>query len=147
MKIPDVNVLLNAVNKHSPHHGVAVQWIEDHYNNVNGTSSAQIGYAWVALLGFIRISTRRGILQQALSVDASLSFVDQLLNHPVACMVEPTERHMGIVGRLLLGAGTAGNLTTDAHLAALAIEHNAELVTFDRDFQRFSGLQVTMLKA
>jgi uncharacterized protein len=49
------------------------------------------------------------------------------------------------VDRPLLGAGTAGNLTTDAHLAALAIEHDAELVTFDRDFERFAGLRMTLL--
>ena len=42
---------------------------------------------------------------------------------------------------LLLESGTAGNLTTVAQLAALAIEHGAELVSYDRDFGRFQGLR------
>jgi len=37
--------------------------------------------------------------------------------------------------------GTGGNLTTDAHLAALAIEHGAELCSCDADFSRFAGLR------
>jgi uncharacterized protein len=146
MKIPDVNVLINAVNEESPHNGRAIQWIENQYNSTESVNDGQIGYAWMVLIGFIRISTRKGILKNSLTVDASLSFIDQLLNHPAARIIEPTERHMGIVGRLLLGAGTAGNLTMDAHLAALAIEHNAEVITFDSDFKQFAGLRFDLLK-
>ena len=51
----------------------------------------------------------------------------------------------GILARLLLSAGTAGNLTTDAHIAAIAIEHQAEVLTFDKDFARFSGLRYQLL--
>jgi hypothetical protein len=140
MRIPDVNVLLYAANSASAQHASAKGYMEDCYN-----THQPIGYAWIALLGFIRLSTRRGILATPLAVDQCLGAVDILLNHPAACIVHPTERHAGILGRLLLGAGSAGNLTTDAHLAALAIEHNAELVTFDRDFERFAGLRVRVL--
>jgi uncharacterized protein len=146
MKIPDLNVLINAANPNSPFHTTAKQWFEDTYN-AYPDSHHRIGYAWVALLGFIRLTTRTGILQAPLAIETCLTTLDKLVNHPAATIIQPTERHIGIVGRLLLGAGTAGNLTTDAHLAALAIEHNAELVTFDRDFQRFAGLHVTLLKA
>lgn len=141
MNIPDVNVLIYAINTQSAHHAVAKQWFEEAYN-----TGQPVAYAWVALLGFIRLSTRRGILEAPLPADVCLGVVDKLLNHPSAMLLHPTDRHAGILGRLLLGAGTAGNLTTDAHLAALAIEHNAELVTFDRDFERFSGLRVTVLR-
>lgn len=79
-------------------------------------------------------------------VNACLATIDTLLNHSAASVVHPAERHIGILGRLLMGAGTAGSLTTDAHLAALAIEHGAELVTFDRDFERFAGLRVRLLE-
>ncbi len=140
MKIPDLNVLIYAANTSSTHHSQAKQWFESCYN-----ANQPIGYAWVVLLGFIRLSTRRGILQEPLAVEACLATIDTLLNHSAASTLHPTERHMGIVGRLLLGAGTAGNLTTDAHLAALAIEHDAELVTFDRDFERFAGLRLRLL--
>jgi uncharacterized protein len=140
MKIPDLNVLIYAANTDSAHHLKAKEWFEASYN-----ANQPIGYAWVVLLGFIRLSTRRGILQEPLAVDACLAIIDKLLNHSAASTLHPTQRHIGIVGRLLLGAGTAGNLTTDAHLAALAIEHDAELVTFDRDFERFAGLRMTRL--
>lgn len=140
MKIPDLNVLLYAANSASAQHHTAKQWFETQYN-----TGQSIGYAWVVLLGFIRLSTRRGILQEPLTVDTCLATIDTLLNHSAASTVHPTERHIGIVARLLLGAGIAGNLTTDAHLAALAIEHGAELVTFDRDFSRFAGLRLNLL--
>ena len=145
MKLPDVNVLIHAVNPQSPSHEIARQWFEDTYNAYASTGVG-IAYAWVSILGLIRLSTRNGIMQEPTTVETCLASIDKLLSHPGASIVHPTDRHLGIVGRLLMAAGTAGNLTTDAHLAALAIEHNAELVTFDRDFERFAGLHFQLLK-
>jgi predicted nucleic acid-binding protein len=71
--------------------------------------------------------------------------VDIWLSQPTASILNPGARHAGILGRLLLAAGAAGNLVSDAHLAALAIEHGAELGSFDRDFARFAGLRVQLL--
>jgi predicted nucleic acid-binding protein len=71
--------------------------------------------------------------------------VDVWLSQPTASILNPTDRHAGVLGRLLLGAGSGGNLVSDAHLAALAIEHGAELGTFDRDFARFAGLRLQWL--
>jgi uncharacterized protein len=51
------------------------------------------------------------------------------------------DRHAEILFGLLEHLGTAGNLTTDAHLAALCIEHQAELHSTDADFVRFPGLR------
>ena len=59
----------------------------------------------------------------------------------MAQVLHPTDRHCEMLGRLLVSAGTAGNLTTDAHLAALAMEHDATILSFDRDFARFEGVQ------
>jgi uncharacterized protein len=142
VKIPDLNLLLYAVNAQSPLHLPAKNWFETQYS-----TGQTVGYAWVVMLGFIRLSTKRGIMEQPLDTATCLAMADTLLNHPSAQIVHPSERHLGILGRLLLGAGTAGNLSTDAHLAALAIEHNAELVTFDRDFERFAGLRFSLLTA
>ncbi len=69
------------------------------------------------------------------------------LDQPRARLVHPTELHASLIGNLLVAAGTAGNLTTDAHLAALAIEHGATLASFDRDFGRFDGLNLELLHA
>ena len=141
MKIPDVNVLLYAVNPRCPQHLTAKQWFE-----TNSAANVVIAYPWSVILGFVRICTRRGIFESPLTVDASLEIVRSLLSQTNAKTVDPTVKHMGIVSRLLLSAGTAGNLTTDAHLAALAIEHEAELASFDADFQRFAGLSFKHLQ-
>lgn len=136
MKLPDVNVLVAAAHQQAVNHLAARRWLEDAYD---GTE--RVGLTWVALIGFIRVSTRRGIFEQPLSVEAALGAVDQWLAHPGAIVLSPGRRHAALLASLLLGAGTAGNLTTDAHLAAIAIEHGATLASFDRDFQRFAGLR------
>jgi uncharacterized protein len=135
MKLPDVNVLLCAANNASSEHKQARTWLESAFNEPGG-----VGFAWVALLGFIRLATRRGIFAKPLAVEDALSVVRAWLAEPQASVLHPTERHAAILARLLIAAGTGGNLTTDAHLAALAIEHGAALGSFDRDFERFSGL-------
>lgn len=106
-----------------------------------------MGFAWVALLGFVRLATRRGIFPKPLAVEDALSVVRAWIEEPRASLLHPTERHSLLLARLLIPAGTGGNLTTDAHLAALAIEHGATLGSFDRDFERFSGLAFEALTA
>jgi predicted nucleic acid-binding protein len=46
-----------------------------------------------------------------------------------------------VLERLLAPTGVAGNLVNDAHLAALAVEHRAEIVSYDNDFSRFPGVR------
>ena len=140
MKLPDTNLLLYAINPVCAQHLQARTWLEQALNAESG-----VGFAWLALAGFVRTSTQARIINPPLSVDTALAAVDDWLRHPNACVLHPTERHGDIFARLLLGAGSAGNLTNDAHLAALAIEHNAEIGTFDRDFKRFPGLQLQLL--
>lgn len=140
MRTPDVNVLLYAVNADAAQQPIAARWLERAYADPGG-----IGYAWIALLGFLRIATRPGIFARPLTLDEALGQVDEWLSHPRACILHPTERHAAVLARLLVGAGRGGDLVTDAHLAALAIEHGAELGSFDRDFGRFPGLRLDQL--
>jgi len=140
MKLPDVNVLLSAVNEASDDHALARDWLEQACNASEG-----IGFAWVALLGFLRLTTRRAILPSPLPVEDALGVIRAWTTLPRASILNPTERHTLVLSRLLIAAGTAGNLTTDAHLAALAIEHGATMVSFDSDFERFSGLDFELL--
>ena len=93
----------------------------------------------------MRLSTRTGIFPQPLDPDAACGFVDEWLARPVSVVLSPTPRHLSILRGLLHEAGTGGNLTSDAHIAALAIEHGAEVWSFDRDFGRFSGLTAHVL--
>jgi toxin-antitoxin system PIN domain toxin len=140
VKTPDVNVLLHAVNADSPRQREAAGWLESAF-----AEPAGIGFAWAALLGFIRLTTRAGIFAHPLPLDDALGLVDDWLHHPHARILNPTDRHGALLARLLIGAGSGGNLTTDAHLAASAIEHGAILGTYDRDFERFSGLRLECL--
>jgi toxin-antitoxin system PIN domain toxin len=141
VKLPDVNVLVYAINPDAPQHAPALRWLEEAYDNAAG-----VGFAWLALTGFLRLTTQRGILAKTLSVAEALRFVDEWLAHPRARIIGPTDRHGPLLARLLVGAGRGGNLVNDAHLAAIAIEHGAVLGTFDRDFERFAGLRLDWLE-
>ena len=141
MKTPDVNVLLYAINGDSPQHLTAREWLETAFAEPGG-----VGFSWVVVLGFIRLATKSGIFPSPLGVEEALGLMDDWLNHPHARVLNPTDRHGALLARLLLGAGQAGNLTADAHLAAIAIEHGATLGTFDRDFERFSGLRLELMR-
>jgi uncharacterized protein len=142
MWMPDVNVLLGAVFKQMQHHSVARAALEDAYD-----SGRPVGLAWAALTGFIRIATRRGAIEVPMEVVPALQIVDAWLAHPRGVIVHPGPQHAAILARLLLGAGRAGNLTSDAHLAAIAIENDATFVSFDRDFEGFAGLRFQHIKA
>jgi uncharacterized protein len=75
-----------------------------------------------------------------MTVDEAVGQVEAWLGAPAAVVAQPTARHAGLLQGLLRETGTAGNLTTDAQLAALAIEHGAEIASYDRDFARFPGV-------
>lgn len=138
MKLPDVNLLIYAVDESSPHYTRARAWLEQ---TLSGTE--EVGFAWLALVGFIRISTNPAVLANALSPAKAFEFVNSWLDQPVVTVVHPTLRHAATLQELLESIGTAGNLTSDAHLAALAIEHGAELCSRDADFSRFPGVRWT----
>jgi toxin-antitoxin system PIN domain toxin len=134
--IVDANVLLYAVDETAVHHEQSLAWLED---TLAGTEA--IGLAWVVLLAFIRIATSPSIFPSPLTPDEATGQVEAWLGAPAAVVVEPTPRHVSLLRGLLRDAGTAGNLTGDAHLAALALEHGAGIASYDRDFARFQGVR------
>lgn len=136
MKLPDLNLLLYAFDTEAEPHERARTWLEE---VLSGTE--KVCFAWTVLLGFARISTNPRIYEQPLALDEALDLIDGWLAQPVATLVEPTGRHAAILRELLEPLGSAGNLVSDAHLAALAIEHGAELCSRDNDFGRFSGVR------
>lgn len=138
MKLPDVNLLLYAVDEESPSHDTARDWLEA---ALSGTEA--VAFTWMALLGFLRISTNPVAIERPLPPEDALRHIDEWLAQPVATVVNPTDAHAATLRQLLRRLGTAGNLTTDAHLASLAIEHGAELCSSDNDFARFEGLRWT----
>lgn len=136
MKLPDVNLFLYAYDAGSPKHGSAKTWLQE---TLSGSET--VGLAWAVLVSFIRLSTRRVTTTQPFDVDEAIGFVEEWLAQPCATVVAPTHRHPAILRDLLGPLGTGGNLTSDAHLAALAIEHGATLCSSDNDFSRFAGLR------
>jgi toxin-antitoxin system PIN domain toxin len=138
VKVVDLNLLLYAVNRDSPWHADAKTWVED-----TMSGEERVALAWTVILGFVRLTTSPRVLDRPLSVDDALRVVDAWLSQPAVSPLEPGEEHWAILRDLLAEAGTAGNLTTDAHLAALAIEHGAELCSTDSDFARFKRLNWT----
>ena len=137
MKIPDANVLIYAVNRSAPQHRDARDWLD---TSLAGSES--VAFASVVLLAFVRITTKAGLLPHPLDVSIAFDIIEAWLAQPPAQIVQPGPRHVEILRRSLAGTGTGGNLTTDAHLAALAVEHGAELWTFDNDLRRFAGITV-----
>ena len=136
MIIPDVNLLLHAHNSDFPRHREAREWWEA---LMNGTVS--VGLPWTSILGFIRIATHPRILEYPLDMREACTRVRSWLERPQTMLIHPGTRHADILFELLENSGGTGNLTTDAHLAALAIEHQAELHSHDADMARFSGLR------
>jgi toxin-antitoxin system PIN domain toxin len=136
MILPDVNLLIHAYHTGSPAHARARKWWETALSD-----PAPVGLAWAVLLGFVRIATHPRILRHPLTPGAACQRVEAWLTQPQVLLVHPGERHAAILFGLLRGLGTAGTLTTDAHLAALAIEHQAELHSTDADFSRVPGLK------
>lgn len=135
MILVDANLLIYAVNRDADQHKQARRWLE---RVLSG--SREIGLAWIVILAFIRITTRAGILAKPLHSTQAIAYVETWLNRPQVELITPRERHWPILRNLLTNTGTAGNLTSDAHLAALAIEYGAEIYSADYDFRRFQGV-------
>jgi hypothetical protein len=135
VKVIDLNLLLYAVNKDAPLHKAARRWWE---SCLSGDDT--IALSWSVILGFLRITTSGRIMPKPLNPALAIGIVDGWLQHPVTAVISPTERHWDILRRILASLGTAANLTMDAHLAALTIEHGASLYSTDSDFGRFRSL-------
>jgi toxin-antitoxin system PIN domain toxin len=136
VKIVDLNVLLYAVNSDAALHQRLRAWWEAAVND-----EETIGLPWVVLLGFLRLTTNSRVFPRPLAPDAAAAKVDRWLAQDNIRIVSEKDDHWKSLKTLLHQSGTAGNLTTDAHLAALALTHDAVLVSCDADFTRFKGLR------
>lgn len=136
MKLPDLNLMIYAVDRESPHHAGASRWW-----NASMSGTETVGLAWSVMLGFVRLMTNPRVVRAPLDPEQALDYLERWLAHPITTVLEPTPRHVAVLRDLLQDTGAAGNLVADAHLAALAIEHGAELCSADRDFGRFPGLK------
>ena len=136
MILPDVNLLIYAHNEAAPLHSKARLWWEDLLSG-----EAPVGIAWAAAFGFVRLVTHPSVMTEPLAPAAALDRVDAWFEREHVVVVEPGPRHLRIVRDLFDATGVAAGLTTDTHLAAIAIEHRAEIHSNDPDFARFPGLR------
>ena len=135
MILPDANLLIYAYNEDAPYHSPAARWLEGLLSG-----SETVCLSWTVLLAFLRLSTMRRLNQNPLSNGEALAIVNSWLQAPPARIVQPTDRHLAVLGELMQPLGVTGDLTSDAHLAALAIEHGATIHSADADFARFAGV-------
>lgn len=135
MIIVDANLLIYAVNRDAPLHDRARTWLE---LAISGRET--VGLPWNVVLAFLRLTTRPGLFRRPLTVAAALDVIGSWLDRESVMLIHPGPKHYLHLRDLLLECGTGGNLTSDAHLAALAIEHGAQLCSLDGDFSRFPRL-------
>lgn len=136
MILLDANLLLYAVNRDLPQHAAARVWLEGILSG-----SASVGLPWVVVLAFLRITTSARIFERPLASEQAGAYLDAWFALPVVKPVVPGPGHWGILKSLLAASGTGGNLTTDAHIAALALEQGYTVYSADNDFKRFPGLR------
>lgn len=136
MNFPDANVLLYAINTKASQHLTARDWLDGALND-----DRTVAFTWSVLLAFIRASTNRTIFPSALSTADSIDVVNGWTSQPSSILVNPGKGHAAVLGEVLRMAPPGGNLVPDAHLAAMALENKGTVVSFDRDFGRFTGVK------
>lgn len=132
----DANVLFFAVNEAAPEHDRAAAWLEEALNG-----SRRVGLPWESLTAFVRLATNPRVVARPLAPLDAWSFVEDWLAAPAAWVPVPTDRHAAVLGELVRRYRPAAKLVPDAHLAALAIEHGAEIISADTDFARFAEVR------
>ena len=136
MIVPDLNLLVYAHNTGAPFHERAKGWWED---LINGQE--RVGVPWAVLTGFVRLMTHPRVLTSPVAPSTAMDYVHDWFSSPHVAQLNPGSNHLAIFRQNLDDAGVGGNLVTDCHIAALAMEYQAELHSNDTDFSRFSGLR------
>lgn len=134
--ILDANVLLYAVNSSDPRHGRARAFVVQVLNG-----PARVGLPWQSLTAFLRIATHPRVFPAPLSAAAAADQVESWLSAPAAWVPVPGDGHAEVLLALLRQLHLVGPLVSDAHLAALALEHGTGIWSTDGDFARFPGLR------
>jgi len=134
--VPDLNLLVYAYNLDAPGHRRAKAWWESCLSEAR-----PVGLPWVVTLGYLRLTTSRRVLVDPFTAQEALGHIRSWLERPQVQILQPGSRHLDLLDGLMQESQASGDLTTDVHLAALAIEHQAELHTNDGDFSRFPGLR------
>ena len=136
MIVPDVNLLVYAHTDGGPYHDAAKRWWE---GLVNG--GERVGVPWVVSAGFVRLMTHPRVLVHPATPSEAVDYVAEFFRSPHVMPINPGVDHLAHFRRNLTAAGVGANLVTDCHIAALAMEYQAEVHSNDTDFSRFPGLR------
>lgn len=134
MIVVDANIILYAYIDQFPQHKIAAEWIQETLS----TGKDSIAITWQVATAFLRISTNPRIFEVPFDIATAKACLDDLFGHPLVVLLGPTERHWKIFSDILLEHNLAGDIIMDAHIAAMAIEHNANVASSDRNFRLFS---------
>ncbi|RXK55700.1 type II toxin-antitoxin system VapC family toxin [Oleiharenicola lentus] len=138
MILPDANLLLYAYDSDSPFHKAAAKWWTGLLSG-----HAPVGLCPVVIFSFLRLATHARVYERPLTVAEATARISSWIERPNVRVLYPGPKHLDVVCSLLTAAGTAGNLVSDAQIAALALEYGAEVHSADTDFARFKGLKWT----
>lgn len=136
MILVDTNLLLYAEDSRSPHHEAARTWWDEQLSG-----SAPLGLCWPVLTAFIRIGTNPRLHRRPLTLQEAVERVQSWLDQPCVQLIHSTDQHWSIFQKMMRAGNATANLVSDAHIAALAVEHNCVLYSTDHDFARFHGLK------
>jgi len=136
MVLCDVNVLLYACTPQSEHHALCREALVD-----LGSGDEPFAISELILAAVVRIATNPRAFDPPASPESAFAFTSALRDHPRAVAVSPSTRHWRLFMDLVLSTGIRGSDTTDAYLAAIAMEHGCNWWTTDSDFARFNGLR------
>jgi toxin-antitoxin system PIN domain toxin len=134
--VPDVNVLIHAMDVDSRHHKHAWKWW-----SASLGGSEHIGFSWPVLMAYVRLTTHPRIMGSPMDSSSACDDVRSWLSLPTTMVLTPGPEHMHVVARLFESAGGEGDLVPDAHLAALAIENGGTVYSQDADFARFPDVR------
>lgn len=136
MILLDTNLLLYAYVESYDVHPTMREWLNARFN-----SGDPVAFPLASIYGFLRIVTHPRAFERPKSMKEAVHQMGLWLDHESSWIPAPTPRHFQVAQSLLRTPGVYGEIVSDVHLAALAIEHGLILCSVDRDFARFKGLR------
>ncbi len=136
MIVPDVNLLVYAHNPDALLHDAARRWWEDLLNGAE-----RVGVPWTVATGFVRVIAIPGVMSSPTPPATASDYVAEWFGYGHVAPLSPGADHLRLFRQNLNVPGSGHRLVPDAHIAALAMERDAELHSSDSDFARFPGLR------
>lgn len=141
MLIPDVNILINAYRPEGAHHTLCRAWLQAALQG-----SERLSLIDIVLVGFLRIVTNRRAFKTPSTIAEALEFANALYTHSNCKRVGSSEAWWKHLTELSAKLNASGNLLTDLHIAAIAINQSATVVTLDKDLKNIPGLNLQLLE-